>query len=104
METSDTIDTYYNKRFFQDISTNESALDIINSSLINVNQTIDDKVLFVLEASILSELCLLQIDKLASATYMPCDEDNVDDQSLFWDIEVEAPLIPIDLWASGIGK
>ena len=103
-KTMDSSLIYHSQRFFDDIKSNETAVHIINYTLSNVDRMIDDKLLFELEANILAELSLLQIDKLASASYLPCDEDLIDDDSSFWDIETEAAPLPIDLWASGIGK
>ena len=36
--------------------------------------------------------------------YLPYDEDLINNDSSFWDIEEEAAPIPNDLWASGLGK
>lgn len=101
---SSSVLTYYSRRFFQDLKSNEFAVDAFDYTMGKVEQIIDDKVLFELEASITCELAELQIFKLASASYLPCDEDIVDDDSSFWNIEKEAPTLPIDLWASGIAR
>lgn len=92
----------YLARFFADVESNQVSFDALAACLDEVDRHAYDTHLRELEAILVSNIAVLHIKQISSQSLLRQDSMEEDDQS--WEIPIEPQPIPIDIWASGLGK